>query len=135
MSFHSVFSHNTNVWCGPLPTCISSLDLAAPDMHRKDSIARHSSGVCMYTVLNLNDAIVVIMVLSRALRADKDVYPKGPVTGVIKPYEDEHGFFTTRESAEGPRGMGGRVCPHLPPEVQVHHRCRSDLDFAWPTSP
>ena len=47
--------------------------------------------------------------MTRAIRTDKDIYPKGMVTGVIKPDEDEHKYFTTRQSAEGPRGMGGRV--------------------------
>jgi len=73
MSFHSVFSHNTNIW---------------------------------------------------ATLAAGDSFPKGATTGVLRPNEDERSYFTTRSSSLGMRGMGGRICDHLPPEVQVHHRCR-----------
>eukprot|EP00873_Tetraselmis_striata_P042505 jgi/Tetstr1/462769/TSEL_007721.t1 len=73
MSFHSVFSHNTNIW---------------------------------------------------AARQALDNFPSGPVTGTMKPSDDFRSYFSTRDSAEGMLGMGGRVCKHLPPEVQVFHRCR-----------
>lgn len=73
MSFHSVFSHNTNIW---------------------------------------------------AARQAVDRFPSGPVTGTLKPSDDFRSYFTTRQSPDGPRGMGGRVCKHLPPAVQVFHRCR-----------